>query len=69
MLLEAQPAAGPNWASGPRADRSGVPAVVPTKTLAVSGQRELRVDADTSRHRLPRGPLGTEGRERAGGAA
>jgi hypothetical protein len=33
------------------------------------GPRELRVDACTSRHRRPRDPLGTSGRERAGGAA
>jgi hypothetical protein len=36
---------------------------------AVHGPRELRVDACTSRHRRPRDPSGTAGRERAGGAA
>jgi hypothetical protein len=36
---------------------------------AARGPQKLRVDACTSLHRRPRDPLGTTGRQRAGGAA
>ena len=76
---------GPNWDPGPSAGHAGAARRCTKRhrrlwaqpgPWAVHGPRELRVDACTSRHRRPRDPLGiageplgTAGRERAGGAA
>ncbi len=71
---------GPNWPRdrGPRAGHAGAARRCTKRhrrlwaqpgPWAVHGPRELRVDVCTSRHRRPRDPLGTAGRERAGGAA
>jgi hypothetical protein len=69
---------GPNWGRGLRAGHAETARRCTKRhhllwaqpgPWAVHWPRELRVDACTSRHRLPRDPHGTAGRERAGGAA
>jgi hypothetical protein len=69
---------GPNWDRWPCAGHTGAARSCTKRhrrpwaqpgPRAARGLRKLRVDVCTSRHRWPRDPLGTAGRERAGGAA